>query len=157
MIEVEIQNETHQTQERIRFAAVPRIGEGIRLKEPDGVWASYDVIDVWYQKAEFGDIWTPYLHICMTPADTQEVAVEPAFEQQAIHLARQQPHEVHAHEAQGHEALAAQAQAAQAQAQEIQAGAVHAYEEEVHEDDGHDLHGEGAFASLAGEAEPFKI
>ena len=26
-------------------------GEGLRLLEPDGFWASYDVIDVWYQKA----------------------------------------------------------------------------------------------------------
>ena len=104
MIEIEVQNETHQTQERIRFAAVPRIGEGIRLREPDGIWASYDVLDVWYQKAEYGDIWMPYLHICMTPggaADSQDGAVD--------------------------------------------------------EDDAHDLQGEDAFASLAGEAEPFKI
>lgn len=69
MIEIEVQNETHQTQERIRFAAVPRIGEGLRLREPDGLWASYDVIDVWYQKAEFGDVWTPYLHVRMTPGE----------------------------------------------------------------------------------------
>ncbi len=69
MIEIEIQNETHQTQSRIRFAAVPRIGEGIRLREPDGIWASYDVLDVWYQKAEFGDVWMPYLHIRMTPGE----------------------------------------------------------------------------------------
>ncbi|MGB3710422.1 MAG: hypothetical protein WA985_01910 [Erythrobacter sp.] len=72
MIEIEIQNETHQTQERIRFAAVPRIGEGIRLREPDGIWASYDVLDVWYQKAEYGDIWMPYLHVCMTPGERAE-------------------------------------------------------------------------------------
>ena len=69
MIEIEIQNETHQSQSRIRFAAVPRIGEGIRLREPDGMWASYDVLDVWYQKAEFGDVWMPYLHIRMTPGE----------------------------------------------------------------------------------------
>ncbi|MEP5939215.1 MAG: hypothetical protein ABJ239_12895 [Erythrobacter sp.] len=69
MIEVEVQNETHQSQERIRFAAVPRIGEGLRLREPDSMWASYDVIDVWYQKAEFGDIWMPFLHIRMTPGE----------------------------------------------------------------------------------------
>ncbi|MEM6266503.1 MAG: hypothetical protein AAF707_03185 [Pseudomonadota bacterium] len=69
MIEIEVQNETHQTQERIRFAAVPRIGEGIRLREPDGLWASYDVLDVWYQKAEFGDVWMPYLHVCLTPGE----------------------------------------------------------------------------------------
>ncbi|MEM6480016.1 MAG: hypothetical protein AAF647_13385 [Pseudomonadota bacterium] len=69
MIEIEVQNETHQTQMRIRFAAVPRIGEGIRLREPDGMWASYDVLDVLYQKAEFGDVWMPYLHVRMTPGE----------------------------------------------------------------------------------------
>lgn len=69
MIEIEVQNETHQTQARIRFAAVPRIGEGLRLREPDGIWASYDVLDVWYQKAEFGDVWMPYLHVRMTPGE----------------------------------------------------------------------------------------
>lgn len=69
MIEIEVQNETHQTQNRIRFAAVPRIGEGLRLREPDGMWASYDVIDVWYQKAEFGDVWMPYLHVRVTPGE----------------------------------------------------------------------------------------
>ena len=69
MIEIEVQNETHQTQARIRFAAVPRIGEGLRLREPDGMWASYDVVDVWYQKAEFGDVWMPYLHVRMTPGE----------------------------------------------------------------------------------------
>ena len=69
MIEIEVQNETHQSQSRIRFAAVPRIGEGLRLREPDGIWASYDVLDVWYQKAEYGDIWMPYLHVRMTPGE----------------------------------------------------------------------------------------
>jgi len=69
VIEIEVQNETHQNQARIRFAAVPRIGEGIRLREPDGMWASYDVIDVWYQKAEFGDVWMPYLHVRITPGE----------------------------------------------------------------------------------------
>lgn len=69
MIEVQIQNETHQTEHTIRFAAVPRIGEGIRLREPDGCWASYDVLDLWYQKADYGDVWVPYLHVCMTPSD----------------------------------------------------------------------------------------
>ena len=69
MIEIEVQNETHQSQDRIRFAAVPRIGEGIRLREPDGLWASYDVLDVWYQKAEYGDIWMPYLHVRLTPGE----------------------------------------------------------------------------------------
>lgn len=99
VIEIEVQNETHQTQDRIRFAAVPRIGEGIRLREPDGIWASYDVLDVWYQKAEFGDVWMPYLHICMTPGE--------------------------------------------------------ALDEE--EDAERALHGEAQYASIAGEAEPFKI
>lgn len=74
MIEIEVQNETHQTQTRIRFAAVPRIGEGLRLREPDGLWASYDVLDVWYQKAEFGDVWMPYLHVRMTPGEGAAVA-----------------------------------------------------------------------------------
>jgi len=69
VIEIEVQNETHQSQTRLRFAAVPRIGEGIRLREPDGMWASYDVLDVWYQKAEFGDVWMPYLHVRMTPGE----------------------------------------------------------------------------------------
>ena len=78
MIEIEVQNETHQTQDRIRFAAVPRIGEGLRLREPDGLWASYDVLDVWYQKAEYGDIWMPYLHVRMTPGEGAE---EPANSQ----------------------------------------------------------------------------
>jgi hypothetical protein len=74
LIEVEIQNETHQTQHTIRFAAVPRIGEGIRLREPSGCWASYDVLDLWYQKADYGDVWVPYLHVCMTPADQAALA-----------------------------------------------------------------------------------
>ena len=69
MIEVEVQNETYQTQERLRFAAVPRIGEGVRLRDPEGFWASYDVVDVWYQKAEYGDIWVPYLHVRITPGE----------------------------------------------------------------------------------------
>lgn len=69
VIEIEIQNETHQTQFRMKALAVPRIGEGIRLKEPDGTWASYDVLDVWYQKADFGEVWVPYLHVRTTPAD----------------------------------------------------------------------------------------
>lgn len=69
VIDIEIQNETHQNELRIKALAVPRIGEGIRLKEPDGTWASYDVLDVWYQKADYGDVWAPYLHVRMTPAD----------------------------------------------------------------------------------------
>lgn len=68
MIEIEIQNETHQTQFRIKAMAVPRIGEGIRLKEPDDSWASYDVLDVWYQQADYGEVWVPYLHVRTTPA-----------------------------------------------------------------------------------------
>lgn len=68
MIEIEVQNETHQSQERLRFSAVPRIGEGIRLQGADGFWASYDVVDLWYQKAEYGDVWVPYLHVRVTPA-----------------------------------------------------------------------------------------
>lgn len=85
MIEIEIQNETQQTQDRLRFAAVPRIGEGIRLRDPDGFWASYDVIDLWYQKAEYGDVWVPYLHVRITPGErvapleTKAAAPDPAF------------------------------------------------------------------------------
>ncbi|MBX7458371.1 hypothetical protein K3152_08950 [Qipengyuania sp. 1NDH17] len=69
MIEIEVQNETHQTQFRIKAMSVPRIGEGIRLKEPDSTWASYDVLDVWYQQADYGEVWVPYLHVKTTPAD----------------------------------------------------------------------------------------
>jgi hypothetical protein len=89
VIEIEVQNETHQTQSRIRFAAVPRIGEGLRLREPDGMWASYDVLDVWYQKAEFGDVWMPYLHVRVTPGevvglpDAAETAYSDDFAAQA--------------------------------------------------------------------------
>lgn len=80
MIEVEVQNETHQTQERIRFSAVPRIGEGIRLREPDGCWASYDILDLWYQKADYGDVWVPYLHVCMTPSEQgQPQTAKPSY------------------------------------------------------------------------------
>ncbi len=66
MIEIEVQNETYQSQEKLRFAVMPRIGEGIRLLEPGGFWASFDVVDVWYQKAEFGDVWIPFLHVRKT-------------------------------------------------------------------------------------------
>lgn len=69
MIEIEIQNETHQTQERLRFAAVPRIGEGIRLIGPDGFWASYDILDLWYEKADYGDVWVPFLHVRITEGE----------------------------------------------------------------------------------------
>lgn len=81
MIEVEVQNETHQTQQAMRFTAVPRIGEGIRLLEPSGFWVSYDVIDVWYQKAEYGDVWVPFLHVRVTPAERE--AVEAAIDAQS--------------------------------------------------------------------------
>ena len=63
MVEIEVQNEADQTQRTLRFAAVPRIGEGIHLLDAHGFWASYDVVDVWYQKAAYGDVWIPYLHI----------------------------------------------------------------------------------------------
>lgn len=80
MIEIEVQNETHQTQDRLRFASVPRIGEGLRLREPDGCWASYDVLDVWYQKAEFGDVWIPYLHVCLTAGEAAAPMPAPQVE-----------------------------------------------------------------------------
>ena len=78
MIEIEVQNETHQSQERLRFAAVPRIGEGIRLRDDDGFWASYDVVDLWYQKAEYGDVWVPYMHVRLTPGERVEPAAAKA-------------------------------------------------------------------------------
>lgn len=74
MIEIEIQNESDQTQRKLRFAAVPRIGEGLRLQDADGLWESYDVLDVWYQKAEFGDVWVPYVHVRTTPAAAPALA-----------------------------------------------------------------------------------
>ena len=67
MIEVEVQNETYQTQHVVRFAAVPRIGEGIHLLDQGGFSACFDVIDVWYQKASYGDVWIPYIHVRKTP------------------------------------------------------------------------------------------
>lgn len=75
MIEIEVQNETRQAQERLKFLAVPRIGEGLRLLEPDGTWASYDVLDLWYQKARYGDVWEPYIHVRLTPPDEDFGAV----------------------------------------------------------------------------------
>jgi hypothetical protein len=69
VIEIEVQNETHQNVHRIKAMAVPRIGEGIRLLEPNGQWASYDILDVWYQQAEFGEVWVPYIHVRMTPEE----------------------------------------------------------------------------------------
>lgn len=67
MIEVEVQNETYQTQQVVRFAAVPRIGEGIHLVDQGGFSACFDVVDVWYQKASYGDVWIPYIHVRKTP------------------------------------------------------------------------------------------
>lgn len=89
MIEIEIQNETYQSQERLRFAAVPRIGEGIRLREPDGFWASYDVLDCWYQKAEYGDVWVPFLHVRMTVGEkvTAERGMAAAKGEEAVSFA----------------------------------------------------------------------
>jgi hypothetical protein len=82
VIDIEVQNETHQTQERVRFVTVPRIGEGLRLLEPDGFWASYDIIDVWYQKAEYGDIWVPLIHVRITapPGTTDAGGGSPKLE-----------------------------------------------------------------------------
>jgi hypothetical protein len=77
LYEIEVQNETHQTQERLRFAALPRIGEGIRLREPNGFWASYDILDLWYQKAEYGDVWVPYIHVRITPTEMDIEAIPP--------------------------------------------------------------------------------
>lgn len=68
MIEVEVQNETYQTQQVVRFAAVPRIGEGIHLLDQSGFSACFDVVDVWYQKASYGDVWIPFIHVRKTPA-----------------------------------------------------------------------------------------
>jgi len=73
VIDIEIQNETHQTVFNIKVVTVPRIGEGIRLKEPNGSWASYDILDVWYQKADYGEFWMPYIHVRMTPDELRAV------------------------------------------------------------------------------------
>ena len=82
MIEIEVQNETHQSQVTLKFMAVPRIGEGLRLQEPDGTWASYDVLDLWYQKAVYGDVWVPFIHVRITPTDEDFGAVlRPDFSQ----------------------------------------------------------------------------
>jgi hypothetical protein len=75
LIEIEVQNETHQSQVQLKFLAVPRIGEGLRLEEPDGTWASYDVLDLWYQKAVYGDVWVPFIHVRMTPTEEDFGAV----------------------------------------------------------------------------------
>ena len=115
MIEIEVQNETHQTQERLKFVAVPRIGEGIRLREPDGFWTSYDVVDLWYQKAEFGDIWVPYLHVRVTAPveDTAPAMPSPLYgHSEPASLAQQHfGHEAAAHY--GHEPVGNYGQAHQ--------------------------------------------
>jgi hypothetical protein len=61
--EIEVQNESDQTQRTLRFIAVPRIGEGVRLLDRDGLWSSHDVIDVWYQRSPIGDLWVPFIHV----------------------------------------------------------------------------------------------
>lgn len=81
MIEIEVQNETDQSQEKLRFAAVPRIGEGVRLLGSDGFWSSYDVVDVWYQKAEYGDVWVPYLHVRKTAEEWQDAPADMLYEE----------------------------------------------------------------------------
>lgn len=104
MIEIEVQNETYQTQTRLRFSAVPRMGEGIRLQEPDGFWVSYDVVDLWYQKADYGDVWVPYIHVKITaseqaasPAKTRKAA--PEDEQQIVDTAKKVANILQAHQA----------------------------------------------------------
>ena len=84
LIEIEVQNETNQSQDRLRFAVVPRIGEGIRLRDAEGFWTSFDVLDVWYQKAEYGDVWVPYLHV----RKTGDGVIEPVhMHQEAVSFA----------------------------------------------------------------------
>ncbi len=63
MFEIEVQNESDQTQRTLRFIAVPRIGEGVRLLDADGLWGSHDVVDVWYQQSPYGEVWVPYIHV----------------------------------------------------------------------------------------------
>jgi hypothetical protein len=104
VIEIEVQNETHQTQTCLRFSAVPRMGEGIRLLEPDGFWASYDIIDLWYQKAEYGDIWVPYIHVKMTASELAAKARKGAKpsatdQQQIIDTAKKVADILHANDA----------------------------------------------------------
>lgn len=91
MIEIEVQNETHQDVCRIKVMAVPRIGEGIRLKEPNGAWASYDILDVWYQQADFGEVWIPYIHVRMTPGDLKAVEMEMANNNPMVNKSQQIP------------------------------------------------------------------
>jgi hypothetical protein len=77
LFEVEVQNETCQTQSTMKFMVLPRIGEGVQLLDPDGFWASYDVVDVWYQRAQYGDVWVPYLHVRKTPDSDASRVQEP--------------------------------------------------------------------------------
>jgi hypothetical protein len=63
VFEIEVQNESTQSQQTLRFMAVPRIGEGVRLLDFEGLWVSHDVIDVWYQRSPYGDIWVPFIHV----------------------------------------------------------------------------------------------
>lgn len=82
MIEVEVQNETDQSQRILRFQVVPRIGEGVRLLDARGFWTSFDVLDVWYQKAQWGDVWIPYIHVRKTedgPAAAKDAGSNSAF------------------------------------------------------------------------------
>jgi hypothetical protein len=95
LIEVEVQNETYQTQQVIRFAAVPRIGEGIHLVDQNGFSACFDVVDVWYQKANYGDVWIPYIHVRKMAAmsaspDDQPQNGKPASQSAAEHIASAQ-------------------------------------------------------------------
>jgi hypothetical protein len=78
LYEVEVQNETCQTQSTMKFMVLPRIGEGVQLLGPDGFWGSYDVVDVWYQRAQYGDVWVPYLHVRKTPETDASRGVETA-------------------------------------------------------------------------------
>jgi len=91
VIEIEVQNETHQDVLRIKVMSVPRIGEGIRLLEPNGAWASYDVIDVWYQKAEYGEVWIPYIHVRVTPDDLKTAEMQLASSNPLVDKRQQMP------------------------------------------------------------------
>lgn len=75
MIEIEVQNETYQSESKVKFMVVPRIGEGVRLLDPKGQWQSFDVVDVWYEKASYGDVWVPFIHVRATPPETDYGAV----------------------------------------------------------------------------------
>ena len=77
LYEIEVQNESSQTQQTLRFMAVPRIGEGVRLLDFDGLWASYDVIDVWYQQSPIGEFWVPYIHVRKSGAAEGAVSAAP--------------------------------------------------------------------------------